>query len=62
MVRQLEIKNKTDYYVTVITTPYLQELPVIQLGYKIIHRLFRKSEVHILFKGGRQCNVLSYML
>jgi len=52
MVRQLEIKNKTDYYVTVITTPYLQELPVIQLGNKIIHRLFRKAKFIFCSKEG----------
>jgi len=32
MARQHQIKNKTDYYVTAITTPSLHTLPLIQLG------------------------------
>jgi hypothetical protein len=46
MAREQQIKNKTDYYVTVITTASLQKLPVIQSGNKIHHRLFRKAKLH----------------
>ena len=42
---RIQITDKTDYYVTVITTPSLQKLPVIQLGNKIHHRLFRKTKL-----------------
>ena len=61
MAREEQIKNKTHYYVTVITTPSLQKLPVIQLGNKINHRLFRKAKFIILLQGARHCNVLSHM-
>jgi hypothetical protein len=46
MERMKEIKNKSDYYVTVIKTPSLQKLPVIQTGNKINHRLIRKAKLH----------------
>ena len=43
---QKQIKNKNYYYITVITTPSLHKLQVIQLGNKIHHRLFRKTKLH----------------
>jgi len=46
VARQEQIKDKTDHYVTVITTPSLHKLPFIQLGNKISHRLFRKTKLH----------------
>jgi len=45
MARQQQIKKETYHYVTVITTPSLQKLPVNQLGNKLIHRLFRKTKL-----------------
>jgi hypothetical protein len=46
MGREQQIKNKTDYYVTIITNPSLQKLAVIQVGNKINHSLFRKTKLH----------------
>ena len=53
----IQIKNKTDHYVTVITTPSLHKLAVIQLGNKINHRLFRKTKLHnsVPWRASMQC-------
>jgi hypothetical protein len=60
MAKQQQIKNKTEYYVTVITAPSSHKLQVVQLDIKINHRLSGKLSFIVLFQEVRQSNVLSH--
>ena len=55
-----QIKNKTDY-VTVITTPSIEKLPVAQSGKKKKLVSFGTRNFKTVFQRARHCAVLSHM-